>query len=139
MPKSINSIQYFNFYRYAFESESRENSIDEFKRLEEQIGDLKPHKVSDELEVLFLGIPCLADSKTKTFWSGRKGFGNSYVCNANPTEMSQRHCPKCPKISTYKFGLGPLHLRLRIFEWLCKFFFHQDFKNWQARYVLKKI
>ena len=123
----------FCISRYAFEPESKENSVEEFERLQKQIEELVPHKVSEDLELLFLGIPCLADSKTKTYWSGRKNFGNSYVCNANPTEMSKRHCPKCPNISTYKFGLGPLHVRLRTFDWLCKFAFHQDFMDWQAR------
>ena len=53
-------------YRYAFEPESKFNSVEEFERLQKEMEELEPHKVSDDLELLFLGIPCLADSKTKT-------------------------------------------------------------------------
>ena len=129
---------YFVIHRYAFEPESKDNSKQEYERLEKEISELENHKCSgyDDLEVRFLGIPCLCDSKTKTFWSGRKSFGNCYVCNSGPIDMSKRNCPKHPDISTYKFGLGPLHLRLRIFDWLCKYAFHKDFKEWQCRYVL---
>lgn len=88
------------------------------------------------LEVDFLGWPTLADSKTKVYWSGRTAMMNCYVCDATPTELGQRHCPKFknPRRSTYVFGIGALHVRLRFIDWIVKFFTHQDCKKRNARY-----
>ena len=67
-------------------------------------------------------------------------MGSCYVCKATPNDMKKRSCDKFlnPDVETYKFGLGPLHLRNGLFRWLNKYAFNQDFKNWEARGKLNK-
>ena len=130
--------------KYSWESESYLTSKDEWVRLRIQASQIRSYIELFEgvdLEVDFMGWPCLSDSKTKVYWSGRKAMMNCYVCDATPTELAHRHCPKFknPRRSAYIFGLGPLHIRLRFVDWVVKYITHIDCKKRDARYYKKEI
>ena len=103
-------------------------------RLKIQNSQLEPITV-DGLEVGFMGFPCLADSKTKVYWCGRTAMMSCYVCDATPLELAKRHHPKFkkPRRATYQYGVGALHVRSRLYEWLAKFALNQDFKKHAIR------
>ena len=56
---------------------------------------------------------------------------NCYVCDATPSDMAKRHCPKFKNIrrSTLQYGIGALHVRSRFFDNVVKFALNQDFKK----------
>ena len=107
-------------------------------RLEKEVSELTPYKVPNSyLEVQFMGWPTLCDSKTKVWWSGGRHMGSCYVCSASPNDFSKRNSPKFkkPRRSTYKYGLGALHVRLRFFDNVVKYYTYRDFKFWRIRYI----
>ena len=67
--------------KYEFTGETIYNSKTEFASLEKQATELRPYQVpGTDLIVEFYGIPCLADSKSKVWWSNRVHMGSCYVC-----------------------------------------------------------
>ena len=116
--------------RYSWESEGLSTSKAEGIRLKIQNSQLNSYTI-DGLEVDFMGFPCLCDSKTKVYWTGRTAMMSCYICDASPLDLAKHHCPKFKNIRrmTLQFGIGSLHIRLRAFDWLVKYAIHQDFKK----------
>ena len=121
-------------FRYAHEAELKAASKKEWNRLCDLIYALQPYKVPEtDLEVETRGWPTNSDGKTAVYWSGRACMQNCYVCDSTPTDMLHR-VTKEPREETYIFGIRALHVRLRVFDWLCKFFFHWPWKTASCRY-----
>ena len=120
-------------FRYAYEPELKEAARLEWQRLSTLIEGLQPYKVPEtDIEVQAKGWPTNSDGKTATYWSGRACMQNCYVCDASPTDMLH-NVVKEPRPETYIFGIRTLHVRLRIFDWLCKFYFHWPWKTASCR------
>ena len=83
-------------------------------------------------EIQARGWPTNADGKTATYWADRACMQNCYVCDSTPTDILHRVI-KEPREDTYIFGIRALHVRLRIFDWLCKFYFHWPWKTASCR------
>ena len=67
--------------KYEFTGETIYNSKTEFLRMEKEAAEVPPYNVpGTDLSVDFFGIPCLADSKSKVWWSNRVHMGSCYVC-----------------------------------------------------------
>ena len=116
--------------RYSWESESQSTSKAEGIRLRIQNSQLNSC-IIDGLEVDFIGFPCLCDSKTKVYWTGRTAMMSCYICDATPLDLAKRHCPKFKNIRrmALQYGIGSLHIRSRFFDWVVKYALHQDFKK----------
>ena len=75
----------------------------------------------------------LCDGKCKAVWAETVGkSSNCPICDATPTEMSNRFLKK---FKTYpkkrlRFGFSNCHLKQRILHWLVKGCEHRDFKRW---------
>ena len=138
----VNSVFGVIPFRYAWETESKANSKQEGKRLGRQILNLKPYYDPEyDLEVELVGFPTANDGKSCVYWSGRSAMCSCYVCDAKPTDMLARDEAKFEantREATFRLGLRPLHVRLRLFDLLCKFYLHWLWKQHNCRTKARK-
>ena len=123
-------------FSYSWEPETKANSKLEGQNLEDQNWQLVSYIVDGtDLEIEFMGWPTLCDSKTKVHWTGGTHMGTCYICGAKPNELAKRFCPKFkkPRRSTYKYGIGALHIRSRFFDWVSKYATNKDFRKGRIR------
>ena len=109
-------------------------------RLQKEIDELEPFQ-TPFVRVEYRCLQTMNDGKVKVILSdvGNNARCNCWVCGATPSEMSkpkgERHNFTANEESLLRGG-GPLHTKLRAFDWICKHAFHRDFKSWSCRCVL---
>ena len=120
--------------RYAFEQETKENSLREGQRLESEAQNLQPYlDISSGKEIAFACLPTMVDGKTKFIWSQTTtSLCNCYVCGAKPSELSLRNGNFVADPKALNFGFSNLHVKLRGFEWICKTSMYRDFKQYKC-------
>ena len=88
------------------------------------------HRTINNVPILYKLDPTLLDGKGRVLWAGKTAMCNCLNCGATPKQMSKRHQNRPVDVSTFKFGMSPLHLRVRTMEWCCKAKLYQDMETW---------
>lgn len=130
------STKYCRPIKLLLRSESTQLIKEETEKIEEQIRLLSSvHLVVEDKEMHIIPVLLftMVDGKvcsSMLHMSSQK----CYICGCSPKEMNNR-----PELSTadnpesYKFGISPLHAKIRIFECLLKISYRLEIKKWQVR------
>ena len=108
----------------------------EANRLQNEIDRLQSFYIpGTNILVHYRNLHTMIDGKIKVILSevSNNATCNCWVCGAKPSEMAKPKGTKhsfLPNREALKKGGAPLHTKLRLFDYVCKFAFHQDFKSW---------
>ena len=123
-------VNFFNFFSANVRKEA--------DRLLHNVEELVPLYVPGiEKPIHYQCLRTMLDGKIKCILSdvSNNGFCNCVICGATPSQMAypkgERHSFKASPLAL-SLGPGPLHVRLRTFDYVCKYYFHQDFKLWSC-------
>ena len=111
----------------------------EANRLQTEIDRLQPFNIpGTNILINYNCLHSMLDGKVKVIISevSNNATCNCWICGAKPSEMAKRrgsrHSFLANRNALLKGG-APLHTKLRLFDYVCKFYFHQDFKSWTCR------
>ena len=99
--------------------------------MEKEIEELE-HRTVCQVPIKFKVLPTMLDGKARVFWAGKTSMASCLTCGSTPIEMSQRVNKKFEHILdwTLKYGMSPMHLRVRTMEWCCKAKLYGDLESW---------
>ncbi|KAE8740779.1 hypothetical protein FOCC_FOCC013703, partial [Frankliniella occidentalis] len=105
---------------FHFQKETDDFIAENYEKIEAAIQALKDTKVGDYIFISHQLVPSMFDGKICPVLTGTTASSRCEVCNAVPCQMNDLKVLKKLKINveTYRFGLSPLHARIRNIIWL---------------------
>lgn len=127
------SMSFCRPIKFIFCKETPEVIRTEIERINEEISSLIP-TVTDSTEISHQLVMTMVDGKICNLLSETRFAVRCYICGATPkcmNNLKQTDGNSCNE-KHYKFGLFPLHAKLRFFESLLHLSHNLDFKKWSA-------
>ena len=129
------------FYRYAFEKETTAQTAQEIARLNEEMKAAADHPYTKfpGVEISLCPLFSMHDQKITGALCNNPSMQKCPFCMATPTMImnDEVHQFEIKKPEFLKFGLSPLHFRMRAFENICKMGFNRKVfkRNHQASLI----
>ncbi|KAL4710844.1 hypothetical protein ACJJTC_016128 [Scirpophaga incertulas] len=136
------SPRYCRIMKFVFKMESTDLIQNECDDIKKEIENLTPTKViidDKTITVTHSLILSMIDGKVCNVLSGNKSTQKCYICKAVGKDLNAINVMRTPDTDMYKFGISPLHARLRTMECLLNVAYRLDIKVWQVRGNDKKV
>uniref|UniRef100_A0A1B0GIM3 Uncharacterized protein n=1 Tax=Lutzomyia longipalpis TaxID=7200 RepID=A0A1B0GIM3_LUTLO len=91
--------------------------LDLTRELEEEIEKLNPTAVGD-VHISYNMKMTMIDGKICNALTANNSTQTCYICKTRPSQMNEQHSNNEANEGYYKYGLSPLHARIRFMEWL---------------------
>lgn len=122
--------------KFTFAKETSQLIKEEEKNMSTAISNLNRFETNVngfEFHVRFNFCFTMIDGKVCSTIS-EKGSSTCYICGAKPKEMNLENVTeKIPNTEGYRFGLSPLHCKIKVFECLLHIAYRLPLKVWQVR------
>lgn len=104
------STRFCRAIKFIFSKETPEITVDETRKINEQINDLRDFSYEDKM-ICFRLILTMVDGKVCHTLTDTKSTQSCYICHAKPKEMNdlKNITTKLANIENYSFGLSTLH------------------------------
>lgn len=135
--RRASSTRYCRPIHIQFKKETPESTKEEVQHIEQQVRALQPTRVTAgdvEFYVKHKLIMTMVDGKVCNALTDTAAQV-CYICGASPKQMntlSQRQS-RISDVTTYTFGLSPLHAHIRFFECLLHIAYRLEIKKWQVK------
>lgn len=123
--------------KFNFTKETPENSVKEFKIMEEKISKLKDSSIvcgSKNILVTHKLYSTMVDGKMIDDLTENKCHSTCYICSATTSQMNDFDNLKTKKLieSNYAFGISSLHCWIRFMECLLHISYKLEIGKWKA-------
>lgn len=134
------SLRFCRPVMFEFLKENVYNIQSKYKFYEKKISELRPKKNSVKggfVTIRYNVNFTMIDGKVCNALTGQKSSSNCNICNASPLQMNNIELIKGKeetfKTEFYKFGLSPLHCKIRFMEALLNIRYHKEFEKNSCR------
>ncbi|XP_021703892.1 uncharacterized protein LOC110677210 [Aedes aegypti] len=128
--------------RARFIRETNETTKEEINYIEKQIGELtKSEYITTDSNIVLIKhtlFPTMVDGKVCNAATETSSSMRCYICQATSKTFNNLDKRNEENPASFKFGMSPLHLRIRCFETILHLSYKLPLKTWQARTTEEK-
>lgn len=130
--------------KFEFIKETSENTKKEVNRVESEIKDLNNTVIklyNKEVSIQHILIFSIVDGKIAQTITETSSMAVCCICQAKPSEMNylQKCANKVKNEDAYRFGLHPLHSRIKFMECILHIAYNKNFQSWRTSKHTKMI
>lgn len=130
--------------RFIFSKETPDVVREEVTRMEQEISNLKEttFSINDRpISVTHSLVLSMIDGKVSQALTHTASMAVCPICKAKPTEMNRLELLKSKPVyeEAIKFGLSPLHARIKFMECILHIAYNMDFKKWRSDKQTKQV
>lgn len=123
--------------KFEFIKETSENTKKEVNRVESEIKNLNNTVIklyNKEVSIQHILIFSMVDGKIAQTITETSSMAVCCICQAKPSEMNdlQKCANKVKNEDAYRFGLHPLHARIKFMECILHIAYNKNFQSWRT-------
>lgn len=123
--------------RFSYEKETLDLARAEKNRVEDEQRKLEATKVVIDTNVIFIRhllVMTMLDGKVAQAITNTKSASACFICGALPSEMNDLTKLRLKPLNddALKFGISPLHARIKCMEYILHVSYNKDFEQWRT-------